>query len=188
MSITRRDFIKLTGSGAAALAFGGIGFNLSCADSYSKKLKMKGAKEVISICPFCSVSCHFIAHVKNGKVVSTEGDPGYPVSEGALCAKGSTMLSMINSDHRILKPMYRAPYSDKWEEKDWDWMLEKVARNIKETRDKNFKTKNDEGQTVNRVDEIFHLGSSQMSSEECSVVHQALRSMGIVHMDHQARI
>ena len=188
MDVTRRVFMKVTGAGAATIALSQLGFALAPANAYAKELKIKGAKEVISICPFCSVSCHYIAHVRDGKVVSTEGDPGYPVSEGALCAKGATMNSMINSHHRVLKPKYRAPYSDKWEEKSWEWMLEKLARNIKDTRDKNFKATNESGQVVNRVEEIFHLGSSQMSNEECSVVHQALRAMGVVHMDHQARI
>jgi formate dehydrogenase major subunit len=188
MKVTRRDFIKVTGLGATTIALSQLGVDLGPAKAYAKKLKIKGAKETISICPFCSVSCHFIAHTRNGKVVSTEGDPGYPVSEGAVCAKGATMLSMINSHHRILKPKYRAPYSDHWEEKSWDWMLNQLARRIKETRDKNFKTYNDSGQRVNRVEEIFHLGSSQMSNEECSVVHQAMRALGVVHMDHQARI
>ena len=188
MNLTRRKFIKVTGLGAASIALSNVGFGLGCASGYSKKLKIKGAKEVISICPFCSVSCHFICHVKGGEVVSTEGDPGYPVSEGALCAKGATMMSMINSHHRVTKPMYRAPYSDKWEEKSWSWMLEKLAKKIKETRDKNFVAKNKDGQVVNRVDAMFHLGSSQMSNEECAVIHQALRAMGILHMDHQARI
>lgn len=188
MDVTRRVFMKVTGAGAATIALSQLGFGLGPAQAYAKELKIKGAKEVISICPFCSVCCHYIAHVRDGKVVSTEGDPGYPVSEGALCAKGATMNSMINSHHRVLKPKYRAPYSDKWEEKSWEWMLEKLARRIKDTRDKNFKATNESGQVVNRVEEIFHLGSSQMSNEECAVVHQALRSMGVVHMDHQARI
>ncbi len=188
MKVTRRDFIKVTGLGAATIALSQLGVDLGPAKAYAKELKIKGAKETISICPFCSVSCHYIAHTRDGKVVSTEGDPGYPVSEGALCAKGATMNSMINSHHRVLKPMYRAPYSDRWEEKSWDWMLERLARRIKETRDQNFKTYNESGQRVNRVEEIFHLGSSQMSNEECAVVHQALRAMGVVHMDHQARI
>lgn len=188
MKLTRRELLKVTGAGAGAIALGGIGYNYLVMESYAKKLKIKGAREVISICPFCSVSCHFIAHVRNGKVVSTEGDPGYPVSEGALCAKGSTMLSMINSDHRLIKPLYRAPFSEKWEEKSWGWMIDKLARRIKETRDKNFIAKNESGQVVNRVDALFHMGSSQMSNEEASIVVQAMRAMGIVHIDHQARI
>ncbi len=188
MNYSRRDFLKMAGAGAGALALGGLGVNYLVTESYAKKLKIKRAKEVISICPFCSVSCHFIAHVKGGKVVSTEGDPGYPVSEGALCAKGSTMLSMINSEHRLLKPLYRAPYSDKWEEKSYGWMVEKVARRIKDTRDKHFIEKNAAGQMVNRLEAMFHAGSSQMSNEEASVVVQAQRALGIVNIDHQARI
>ena len=188
MNYTRRDFLKMAGAGAGAIVLGGLGVNYLVTQSYAKKLKIKGAKEIISICPFCSVSCHFIAHVKGGTVVSTEGDPGYPVSEGALCAKGATMLSMINSDHRLLKPLYRAPYSDKWEEKSYGWMIEHVARRIKDTRDKHFVTTNAAGQKVNRLDAMFHAGSSQMSNEEASIVVQAQRAMGIVNIDHQARI
>ncbi len=188
MKITRKNFIKAAGAGLSFAVFNELGINLNAAHVYAKELKIKGATEVNSICPFCSVSCHFIAHVRDGAVVSTEGDPGYPVSEGALCAKGATMLSMINSHHRVLKPMYRAPYSEKWEEKSWDWMLDKVARKIKETRDKDFKLTNAAGQKVNRIDSLFHMGSSQMSNEEASVVVQAVRAMGIVNLDHQARI
>lgn len=188
MKVTRRELLKVAGAGAGALALGGLGVSYLVTESYAKDLKIKGAKEVTSICPFCAVSCHFIAHVKGGKVVSTEGDPGYPVSEGALCAKGATMNSMVNSTHRLLKPLYRAPFSDKWEEKSYSWMINKLAKKIKETRDKTFTIKNAEGQVVNRLETMFHLGSSQMSNEEASVVVQAQRALGIVHIDHQARI
>lgn len=74
MKLTRRDLLKVAGAGAGAIALGGLGVNYLMTESYAKDLKIKGAKEVISICPFCAVSCHFIAHVKSGKVVSTEGD------------------------------------------------------------------------------------------------------------------
>lgn len=188
MKVTRRELLKVAGAGAGALALGGLGVSYLVTESYAKDLKIKGAKEVRSICPFCAVSCRFIAHVKGGKVVSTEGDPGYPISEGALCAKGATMNSMVNSTHRVLKPMYRAPFSEKWEEKSWSWMVERLAKKIKETRDKTFTVKNAEGQVVNRLETMFHMGSSQMSNEEASVVVQAMRAMGIVYIDHQARI
>ena len=188
MKVTRRDLLKVAGAGAGAIALGGLGVSYLVTESYAKKLKTKGAKEVRSICPFCAVSCRFIAHVKYGKVVSTEGDPGYPISEGALCAKGATMNSMVNSDHRLLKPLYRAPFSEKWEEKSYSWMIDKLAKKIKETRDKTFTLTNAEGKTVNRLETMFHMGSSQMSNEEASVVVQAQRALGLVFIDHQARI
>jgi formate dehydrogenase major subunit len=188
MKVTRRELLKVAGAGAGALAFGGIGISYLLTESYAKDLKIKGAKEVTSICPFCSVSCRFIAHVKGGEVVSTEGDPGYPISEGALCAKGATMNSMVNSGHRVLKPLYRAPNSEKWEEKSWSWMIEQLARRIKDARDGNFTEKNEAGQIVNRNEAMFHMGSSQMSNEEASIMVQAQRALGIVYIDHQARI
>ena len=188
MNYSRRGFLKLAGAGLATLSLFQLGVDVKPVKAYAAKLKIEGAREVISICPFCAVSCHFIAHVKNGKIVSTEGDPDYPVSEGALCAKGAAMLSMHNNEHRLTKPLYRASFSDKWEEKSWDWTIERMARTIKNTRDKEFKLKNDLGQEVNRVESIFHLGTSQMDNEECAMVHQGVRGLGIVHFDHQARI
>lgn len=188
MEVTRRDFIKVTGAGAAAIALSQMGFGMGAAKAYAKELKTRGAIEVLTSCPYCSVICQYIAHVRNGKVVSTEGDADYPVSEGALCAKGAAMLSQINSDKRLLQPLYRAPNSDKWEVKDYGWMVKKVAMRIKDTRDRYFKEKNAAGQVVNRVDELFHMGSSQMTNEELSVTRQAVACLGIVNIDHQARV
>jgi formate dehydrogenase major subunit len=188
MSVTRRGFLKLTSAGVACLSLGQLGFDLTEAQAYATSLKTKGAKEVITICPFCSVSCHIIAHVRDGKLISTEGDPDFPINEGALCAKGAALLSMSRNEHRVKKPMYRAPYSEKWEEKDWDWVLTKIAKKVKETRDKEIILKNDKGQMVNRLESMFLLGTSHASNEECALIHQAMRSLGVVHMDHQARI
>ncbi len=188
MDLTRRDFLMLCGIGFAGIALAPIGYAKELITDHADGLKISGAKEVITVCPFCSVSCHIIAHVKDGKIVSTEGDPDYPINEGALCAKGAAMLNMVNCDHRVYKPMYRAPYSDKWEEKSWDWMFGRLAEVIKETRDATFKIKNDAGIEVNRTESIFWQGSSQMDNEECALVHQGLRGMGVVYVDHQARI
>ncbi len=188
MRVSRRGFIKLTGASAACISLAQLGFNLSPVQAYAAKLKIEGAREVISICHFCSCGCNVIMHTRQGKLINVEGDPDYPVSEGALCAKGAAMLSMHNNDARILKPMYRAPGATKWEEKDWDFVLDRIARRVKDARDKDFMLKNAKGQTVNRVESIFHLGGSQLDNEECALTHQMMRSLGVVYMDHQARV
>ncbi len=188
MEVTRRRFLQMTGLGIASIPLASLGLNLNGVAAYAAGFKLEGAREVISVCPFCSVACHIIVHVKNGEMVSTEGDPDYPVSEGALCAKGAAMLSMHKPDHRVTRPLYRAPFSDHWEEKSWDWMLHQISRRIKDTRDLGFVRYNEKGQEVNRADNLFHLGASQMDNEECALSHQFLRSLGVVHMDHQARI
>lgn len=188
MQLNRRDFMKVTGAGIACLSLSQLGFDLKPLQAYAATLKITGAKEIISICPFCSVSCHVIAHVRDGELVNTEGDPDYPINQGALCAKGAAMLSLTQNPHRVLKPLYRAPNSDRWEEKDWDWMLNRIAIRVKETRDQHFELTNAKGQQVNRLQSVFALGTSHMDNEECALVHQAMRAIGVVHMDHQARI
>lgn len=188
MSVSRRGFIKLLGAGTACLGLSKLGIDLGPAQAYAAGLKIEGSKESISICPFCSCGCNTLVHAKDGKIINIEGDPDYPISAGGLCAKGAALRSLHVSQSRITKPKYRAPGSSKWVEKDWDWMLDKIARKVKDQRDKDFVLKNEAGLEVNRLESVFSLGSSQMSNEECSVAHQSLRSLGIVHMDHQARV
>ncbi len=190
MEYSRRSFLKMAAAfgGMACLSLGALGTAVKEAKAYASSLKIEGAKEVITICPFCSVCCSVVAYVRDNKLISTEGDPDFPVNEGALCAKGAALFGMYTDKHRLTKPMYRAPNSTKWEEKDWDWMINTIARRIKDTRDKDFIAKNDKGQTVNRWESICHMGTSHASNEECATIHQALRGLGVVHMDHQARV
>lgn len=188
MDCTRRSFLKLTSAGVAGLGLAQLGVNVAPVSAYAKQLKIEGAKEVLTVCPFCSVSCHIVAYVKDGKLVGTEGDPDYPINQGSLCAKGAAMLTMTRNEHRLKKPMYRAPHSDKWEEKSWEWSLTEIAKRVKKTRDSRLNLKNAKGHTVNRLDAMFLLGTSHADNEECALAHQAMRGLGVVHMDHQARI
>ena len=187
MQATRRSFLK--GLSAGALTLSVMGFDLKAVQAYATSLKIEGAKEIISVCPFCAVCCQIIAHVKDGKLVSTEGDPDFPVNEGALCAKGAALFGMYtHTEGRVLKPMYRAPYSDRWEEKDWDWTIDRIAHLVKEARDKDFKEKNEKGEVVNRLESLFWMGTSHASNEECCVINSAVKSLGMVCIDHQARV
>ena len=178
MKSTRRSFLKGVGAGVLCLTLGQLGFDLGEAQAYAGKLKIEGAKVIET----------YKDTYRDGKLVSTEGDPDFPVNEGALCAKGAALFSMYTNDHRLHKPLYRAPHSDAWVEKDWEWCLNQIARRVKETRDRDMVLKNAKGQTVNRLDTIFWMGTSHASNEECAAIHQAMRGLGVVHMDHQARV
>ena len=188
MLVSRRGFIKLSAAGISGLAAAQLGIDLTPIKAYAAATKLEGSKEAISICPFCSCGCNVLVHSKDGKIINVEGDPDFPISDGGLCAKGASLKSLHMSPERLTKPLYRAPYSDKWEEKDWNWMMERIAQRIKQQRDRDFKVKNAQGVTVNRLESMFHLGSSQVSNEEAAVLHQMIRAFGIVHFDHQARI
>ena len=201
MGVSRRDFLKLSGT---TVVLGSLGVNLDPAKAYAQGLRIKNAKRTTTICPYCSVGCGIIVHTENGKVINTEGDPDHPISEGTLCSKGSSLMQMANNDKRVQKPMYREPGGTAWKEVEWDWALDRIARLVKDARNKNFKTvskvkvkeKQPDGTeievekefVINRTDAIAHVGSAALDNEECYLLQKLLRSWGLVYIEHQARI
>jgi formate dehydrogenase major subunit len=84
--------------------------------------------------------------------------------------------------------LYRKPYGTQWEEKDWGFALSRIARLVKETRDQSFVIKNAKGKLVNRCESIGHYGSSNVDNEECWLMTVKSRALGLVYIDHQARV
>jgi formate dehydrogenase major subunit len=186
VEISRRSFLKVSGGAVAA---GTAGLELaSPREAKAKELPIRGARETTTICPYCAVGCGIVVHTKGGKVVNTEGDPEHPINEGTLCSKGAALYQMVNNPLRLTKPRYRAPGAKDWETKDWDEVLDMIAKRIKESRDRTFVEKNAKGQVVNRTDGIAHVGSAALDNEECYILQKWLRSLGLVYIEHQARI
>jgi formate dehydrogenase major subunit len=191
MTIERRQFLKLSAAITATAAFGGLGFDLKPAFAQAELSKFKFTKQTTSVCCYCSVGCGLIVNTAedgHGRAVNVEGDPDHPVNEGSLCPKGASIWQLVENDKRLTKPMYRAPYSDKWEEKPWDWALDRIARKVKDTRDATFELKNAKDQIVNRVAGMASVGSAAMDNEECWIYQSMLRAMGLTYIEHQARI
>ena len=186
MDSSRRQFLKRVGIGATS-SVSLFGVTSQASGSPPLKLRTSAAKETTTICPYCGVGCGQIVSVKNGKVINVEGDPDHPINEGALCSKGGALFQIANNERRLGKVLYRAPKSDKWEEKDWDWTIKKIAANIKKTRDKSFILK-EKGKVVNRTDGIACLGGASLDNEECYLLSKAMRATGLTYIEHQARI
>src|SRR6185503_16954241 len=130
--LNRRDFIKLGAAGSGAVGVTSLGFDLSEAVAVKRDLRIAGAKEVHSLCPYCAVGCSIVAYTGQDakghtRLLQIEGDPDSPVNEGRLCPKGATAMQLAVSTRRVEKPLYRAPGSDKWQEIGWDAMLDKLA-------------------------------------------------------------
>lgn len=118
----------------------------SITDVYSPRTtfrctRLRGAKVGSSVCQFCAVGCSQLGFFKDGKLIDVEGDPRSAVNEGRLCPKGSSTYALNDNPYRKVKPMYRAPGSDHWEEVTLDWMLDTVAKRIWDTRNKGFARK-----------------------------------------------
>jgi formate dehydrogenase major subunit len=194
MDVSRREFLVISGVFGAGVGLSSLGLDLGPVKAYAAELKMdrmKSAKDTTSICPYCAVGCGLIVSTdtKSGKIINIEGDPEHPVNEGTLCSKGSAVFqTTANNPNRLTKVLYRAPYSDKWEEKSWDWAITEIAKRAKKTRDATFVPKNAKGQVVNRTEAIAHIGSSNIDNDECWALNGLMRSLGLVYIDHQARI
>lgn len=187
MRVSRRDFLKISGIAAGSLFVRELGFNLDAVEAKVPELKIASCKATPTICPYCSCGCGILIYTKSGKLIGSEGDPDHPINQGALCSKGSAVRQIHETDRRVTKPLYRAPGSDRWEEKSWDWMLERIAERVKETRDATF-VREENGIIVNRTDGIANLGGAALDNEEAYLLHKFARALGITYLEHQARI
>jgi anaerobic selenocysteine-containing dehydrogenase len=180
---TRRQFLKGLTTGTVAV---GALSQSGCGPAIPP-IKTRGATATTTVCPFCGVGCGQVVSTKGGKVINIEGDPGHPISEGTLCSKGASGIQVVNNPRRLQKVLYRAPGANAWQEKSWDWALERIAARVKETRDKSFKTKVNET-TVNRTEAIACLGGSALDNEEAYLLVKLMRALGLVYVEHQARL
>jgi anaerobic selenocysteine-containing dehydrogenase len=180
---TRRQFLKGLTTGTVAI---GALTQSGCGPAIPP-LKTRGATNTTTVCPFCGVGCGQVVSTRDGKVINIEGDPGHPISEGTLCSKGASAIQVVNNPRRLQKVLYRAPHGAAWEEKSWDWALERIAARVKETRDKTFKTSVD-GKVVNRTEAIACLGGSALDNEEAYLLVKLMRALGLAYIEHQARL
>lgn len=184
-TVTRRTFLKLVTAGAAATVWQG---NLAVPAIASPQIyRLKDTKVSPSICIYCGVGCGLLVYAKDDKIISIEGDPDNPNNQGGLCGKGASAYEVYTSPRRLKKVLYRAPNSDKWEEKEWSWAIPEIAKRIKKTRDESFRMM--EGDVVvNRAEKLCHLGGASHDTDENYLLSKFARGLGIVNIEHQARI
>ena len=191
MHLDRRQFMKVSGAAAAGMAVSRLGFDLKPVQAHAQMLKTVYAKETTTICCYCAVGCGAIVHTSkrgDGRVINIEGDPDHVINRGSLCSKGASLKQLTENENRLTEPMYRAPFSSEWKPVSWDWALSKIAKRVKKTRDATFTAKNAKGQVVNRTTSIASVGSAAMDNEECWIYQALMRALGLVYIEHQARI
>ncbi len=194
MQPSRRDFLKTATIGGLAASV--LGFDLAPAYAAVRELKIARTTETRSTCPYCSVSCGVIIHTLGDKarnvkasVVHVEGDPDHPINQGTLCPKGITLKQNIVNDRRLTKVMYRAPGSRAWEEKSWDFAIDRLAHLFKETRDRELRQQDAEGRTLNALTKIGVIGGCTDTNEVNYLLVKAFRAgLGVVPIEQQSRI
>ena len=195
MDISRRDLLKSSALVAGGGLVSALGFDLEPAYAQSRELKISNARQYKTVCPYCAVGCGTIAYVHGSgglntvnSVIHVEGDPASPINGGTLCPKGAAQMQLAMNPRLEKSPKYRAAGSSEWEDVDWDWAMEWFARKFKDARDATFVEEDDQGQTVNRCEGIGWVGSATVTNEDAYLITKTMRTMGLVYIDHQARI
>jgi formate dehydrogenase major subunit len=172
-----------------------FGFDAAPLYAQAQELKISRTTETRSTCPYCSVSCGVIIHTLGDKaknvtpqVIHVEGDPDHPINRGTLCPKGASLQQDIFNERRLLKPQVRRPGSDHWEDISWDKAYDEIGHWVKNTRDASFIEKDDQGRTVNRLENVAWTGGCTDTNEFNYLAQKAMRSFGITYYETQARV
>ena len=195
MQVTRRQFFKICAAGVGSSSLVALGFAPGEALAEVREFKLARTTEIRNTCPYCSVGCGILisslgdkAKNAHSEIMHIEGDPDHPVNRGTLCPKGAGLLDFVHSPNRLTRPEYRAPGSKEWTPISWDDAFTRIARLMKDDRDKNFIAKNDKGETVNRWVSTGMLAASASSNETGYLTQKIARSLGMLAFDNQARV
>ena len=191
MELSRRAFLRYSAGAGVGTALGGLaglGLTLAPARARAQELRIKDSRTIPSICPFCSVGCGTLIHVKDGELVNIEGDPRSPHNEGTLCPKGAAIYQLHRNPNRPTKVYHRKPGAREWEIVDLEWAMDRVAELVKKTRDETFVERLPDGKLVNSTTAIFALGGATLDNEFNHIAQKFCRGLGIVAIENQARI
>jgi formate dehydrogenase major subunit len=145
-----------------------------------------------SVCPYCAVGCGQLIFHKNGAIVSVEGDPGSPISEGHLCPKGAATQELLTHPARATRVKYRAPQATTWTEIELETAMDMVADRVWQSRGRHFEEQRaaaDGTLPIMQCASIAHLGGATLDNEENYLIKKLFTGgLGIVSISNQARI
>ena len=197
MELSRRQFMAGAGAGLVGTSLGALGFG-DVETAYAEAIrpfKLARTTETRNTCPYCSVACGIIMYSKGDRqkgepadITHIEGDADHTTNRGTLCPKGAALLDFVHAETRLKYPMLRKPGSDRFERVSWEFALDRIARLMKDDRDKNFVARNNDGVTVNRWTTTGFLAASATTNETAFATYKVVRSAGMLVFDNQARV
>jgi nitrate reductase NapA len=138
MDVSRRAFVKAAAVSAALFA---IGATVGCAPREQSDGSASGdAGDTIktkAICRFCGTGCGVICETRDGKLISTYGDPDNQSNKGLNCIKGLYLSKILYGEDRLTTPLIRDDNTTKGtpdglREATWDEALDLVALRLKD--------------------------------------------------------
>jgi thiosulfate reductase / polysulfide reductase chain A len=138
-TLSRRDFLKLSAAGAAALAAGAmLPARVAQAARQAGLITAQGDGYIPSMCEMCVWRCGLLAKIKAGRVVKLEGNPEHPHSLGHLCPRGQSGLMNTYDPDRVLTPLIRVGQrgEGRFRKASWEEALDLVAKNMLDIKQK----------------------------------------------------
>jgi anaerobic selenocysteine-containing dehydrogenase len=111
--ITRRNFLKLSGVGAAAATvLTGCGpmsryVRRSPYNEMPEFSKVGESTYYATTCRECPAACGIIMRTMEGRAIKAEGNPNHPVSRGKICPRGLTAVQGLYNPDRVTGPIRR---------------------------------------------------------------------------------
>ncbi|MEW6240758.1 MAG: molybdopterin-dependent oxidoreductase [Chloroflexota bacterium] len=138
--ISRRDFLKLAGLGAATTAVltgCGTASRYVVREPYTKmpEYAYNGLSTYFATtCRECSAGCGLVVRTHQGRALKVEGNPNHPVNLGKTCARGQAALHGLYNPDRVQNPTKQSRAAAlKDEQMTWDSAVSVVADAIRNT-------------------------------------------------------
>lgn len=176
------------------IATGGDGTGMEAMSELTLQLRPRHemADVARSVCPYCAVGCGQLIFHKDGKVISVEGDPESPISEGRLCPKGAATHELLTHAGRATRVKHRSPGATAWTDIDLETAMDMVAERVWESRERHFEEDREiDGtqRTLMQCASIAHLGGATLDNEENYLIKKLFTGgLGMVAISNQARI
>jgi formate dehydrogenase major subunit len=173
---------------------GGDGTGLEAMSAHTRQLQPRNefADVARSVCPYCAVGCGQLIFHRNNKVISVEGDPESPISQGHLCPKGAATFELLTHAARATRVKYRAPGAVAWSELDLETAMDMVADRVWRSREQSFQETGDSAGAalpLMQCPSIAHLGGATLDNEENYLIKKLFTGgLGMVAVSNQARI
>ncbi len=134
--ISRRSFLKVSGTASAAAA---VGLNTLRPKNANAAVHKKSGhvEKIATVCEQCFWRCGIIATVADGRVIHVEGNPKNPNNRGMICARGNAGPALVYEKDRLTAPMIRDGErgSGKWRKVSWKEALDYTADKLKAVAD-----------------------------------------------------
>ncbi len=163
---SRRDFLKLVGTSAGAVAASG------CYDHVEKLIPYVVQPEEItpgiavyyaSTCTECPAACGLHVKTREGRPVKLEGNPDHPVNKGSLCARGQASIGWNYHPDRFRGPKRRNDRGD-LEDISWEDAIALLAQKIGAAREGTVLLGGSVGPTASELLDRFSAAAGEMTN------------------------